>query len=140
MGRFLRGFEFMANMAGLFAWMLIDAGAPDGWPFGALVGAANATEGSQRLRAKTARPCNAALSAFCSYSITSSAQEVRRHGEADRLRGLVVDYQSAGTWRAGSPADQPASRPLRMADIRSLLLPTAVGIGSVTDEPTGVHG
>ena len=37
--RFLRGFEFMVGMAALFAWTLIDAGAPDGWPFGALAGA-----------------------------------------------------------------------------------------------------
>jgi hypothetical protein len=27
-------------MAALFAWTLIDAGAPDGWPFGALAAAA----------------------------------------------------------------------------------------------------
>ena len=39
MRRFLRGFEFMVGMAALFAWTLIDAGAPDGWPFGALAGA-----------------------------------------------------------------------------------------------------
>ena len=40
MRRFLLGFEFMVGMAALFAWTLIDAGAPDGWPFGALAGAA----------------------------------------------------------------------------------------------------
>jgi hypothetical protein len=40
MRRFLRGLEFMVSMAALFAWTLIDAGAPDGWPFGALAGAA----------------------------------------------------------------------------------------------------
>jgi hypothetical protein len=39
MRRFLRGFEFMVGMAALFASTLIDAGAPDGWPFGALAGA-----------------------------------------------------------------------------------------------------
>jgi hypothetical protein len=37
--RFFRGFEFMVGMAALFAWTLIDAGAPDGWPFGARAGA-----------------------------------------------------------------------------------------------------
>jgi hypothetical protein len=36
---FLRGFEFIVGIAALFAWTLIDAGAPDGWPFGALAGA-----------------------------------------------------------------------------------------------------
>jgi hypothetical protein len=36
MRRFLRGFEFMVGVADLFAWTLLDAGAPDGWPFGAL--------------------------------------------------------------------------------------------------------
>jgi hypothetical protein len=40
MRRFLRGFEFMVGMAALFAWTLIDAGAPDGWLFGVLAGAA----------------------------------------------------------------------------------------------------
>jgi hypothetical protein len=39
MRRFLRALEFMVGMAALFAWTLIDAGAPDGWPFGALAGA-----------------------------------------------------------------------------------------------------
>jgi hypothetical protein len=39
MRRFLRGLQFMVGMAALFAWTLIDAGAPDGWPFGALAGA-----------------------------------------------------------------------------------------------------
>ena len=40
MRRFLRGFEFMVGMAALFAWTSIDAGASDGWLFGALTGAA----------------------------------------------------------------------------------------------------
>ena len=84
MGRFLRGFEFMANMAGLFAWMLIDAGAPDGWPFGALVGAANATEGSQRLRAKTARPC------FPLFALTQSPRRLRRSGGTVRPIAFAV--------------------------------------------------
>jgi hypothetical protein len=40
MRRFLRGLGFMVGMAVLFTWTLIDARAPDGWPFGALAGVA----------------------------------------------------------------------------------------------------